>query len=260
MNVNKTYNENCLETMSRMPEGFIDLTVTSPPYDDLRGYNGYSFEFEKVAKELFRVTKQGGVVVWVVGDATVKGSETGTSFRQALYFKEIGFNLHDTMFYEKAGRIPTQDRYYNVVEYMFVLSKGKPKAMNFITDHRNKTFGAIKKADKCINKGKNEKSGKLIVTGEFSRRSNVWVYGTGSNDKTGHPAVFPEKLAEDHIISWSNEGDLVYDPFHGSGTTGKMALKNNRNFIGSEISEAYTEICNKRTKGEQVLDLFKDAV
>ena len=102
MEINKIYNENCLDTMARMPDRFVDLTVTSPPYDGLRDYKGYSFPFEKIAKELFRVTKDGGVVVWVVGDATIKGSETGTSFKQALYFKEIGFNVHDTMIYQKS--------------------------------------------------------------------------------------------------------------------------------------------------------------
>jgi site-specific DNA-methyltransferase (adenine-specific) len=250
MEVNKIYNEKCLDTMARMPDGFVDLTVTSPPYDNLRKYTGemaWSEEVWKhIIKELYRVTGHGGVVMWNVSDATVKGSETGTSFKQALYFMECGFRLHDTMIYEKASRIPTQDRYYNVIEYMFVFSKGKPNALNFITDHKNKTFGAVKKADKCINKGKNEKNGKLIVTGEYSRRSNIWRYGTGGNDKTGHPAVMPEQLANDHIISWSNEGDLVYDPFMGSGTTGKMAILNKRNYIGSEISKEYCEIAEKR--------------
>ena len=246
MEINKNYNENCLDTMASMKDKFLDLTITSPPYDNLRKYKGNSFDFENVAKELYRTTKEGGVVVWNVSDATVNGSESGTSFRQALFFMDCGFRLHDTMIYEKASRIPTQDRYYNVIEYMFVFSKGKPNALNFIKDHKNKTFGAIKKADKCINKGKNEKSGKLIVTGEFSRRSNIWKYGTGSNDKTGHPAVMPEKLANDHIISWSNENDIVYDPFMGSGTTAKMAILNKRNWIGSEISSEYCEIIKKR--------------
>jgi len=246
MEQNQIYNENCLDTMSRMPDNFIDLTVTSPPYDNLRTYNGYSFDPNPIIEELFRVTKAGGVVVWIIGDATIKGSETGESFRQALSFKSAGFNLFDTMIYEKASRIPTQDRYYNVVEYMFVFSKGKPKALNFITDHKNITYGAVKKADAVINKGSNIKNGKLIITPEYSRRSNIWRYGTGNNDKTGHPAVFPEKLASDHILSWSNEGDLIYDPFMGSGTTAKMAIINNRNYIGSEISIEYCEVSEKR--------------
>jgi DNA modification methylase len=240
----------CLERMKEMDDGCIDLTVTSPPYDNLRSYNGNNDQWGEhvwkvVLKDLYRVTKSGGVVVWVVGDATIKGSETGTSFSQALWAKECGFNLHDTMFFEKASRIPTQDRYYNVVEYMFVFSKGKPKALNFIVDHKNKTAGARKRKDKVINKGANVKSDKYLTTGEYSRRSNVWRYGTGGNG-TGHPAIFPEKLAHDHIISWSNEGDTVFDPFMGSGTTGKMAKINNRDFVGIEKVEEYFKIAQER--------------
>jgi len=238
MEINKCYNENCLDTMERMPNGFIDLTVTSPPYDNLRTYNGYSFDFESVAKELFRVTKQGGVVVWVVGDATIKGSETGTSFRQALYFKEIGFNLHDTMIYSKTGmKYPSNDRYHQTFEYMLVLSKGKPKSFNPLKDRKNKYVGIH--------------GGEKSFRDEYGMRFNVWQYANGGqntskDDVFSHPAVFPEALASDHIISWSNEGDLIYDPFMGSGTTAKMAILNNRNWIGSEISKEYCEIAEKR--------------
>jgi DNA modification methylase len=236
----------CLELMKKLESNSIDLTVTSPPYDNLRTYNGYSFDFEGIAKELYRITKDGGVIVWVVGDATINGSETGTSFKQALYFKEIGFNLHDTMIWEKASRIPTQDRYYNVVEYMFILSKGKPKTMNFIVDHKNITAGSKRRKDKVINKGANEKyADKWITSPEYSRRSNIWKYGTSGNG-TKHPAIFPEQLAKDHIVSWSNEGDTVLDCFLGSGTTGKIAVQLNRNFIGMEISSEYFEIAKKR--------------
>jgi len=239
MEVNKIYNENCLDTMARMPDGFVDLTVTSPPYDNLRTYNGYSFDFEAVAKELYRVTKQGGVVVWVVGDATIKGSETGTSFKQALFFKEIGFNLHDTMIYEKSGFAnPSTGRYHQTFEYMFVFSKGKPKTFNPIKDRENKYKGI--------------QGGEHSFRADYGMRFNVWRYANGGNNTSRdketfeHPAPFPEKLANDHIISWSNEGDLVYDPFMGSGTTAKMAILNKRNWIGSEISQEYCEIAEKR--------------
>ena len=246
MEINKCYNENCLDTMAKMPDNFIDLTVTSPPYDNLRTYNGYSFDFEAVAKELFRVTKKGGVVVWVVSDATIKVSETGTSFRQALFFKECGFLLYDTMIWLKPSpQAPTEGRYYDVFEYMFVFSKGKPKTLNLLKDRENKSAGAVsnKETRSCREdrKVKNEKR----VVAEFSRRFNVWELSRGRN-KTSHPAVFPEKLAHDHIISWSNEGDLVYDPFMGSGTTAKMAIVNKRNWIGSEISEEYCQIIERR--------------
>ena len=247
LEINRIYNEDCLLTMGNMPNEFIDLTITSPPYDNLRNYNGYEFNFEKTANELYRVTKLGGVVVWIVGDATIKGSETGTSFRQALYFKDIGFNLWDTMIWEKTGMLPTQDRYYNVFEYMFVLSKGKPKALNFIEDKPNTAGGRVQKKDACINKGKQKDGDGYFVRKEVGRRTNIWRIPIGKNKETkGHPAPFPEQLANDHIISWSNEGDLIYDPFMGSGTTAKMALVNNRNFIGSEISAEYCQIANQR--------------
>ena len=242
----------CLEIMKDIPDGSVDLTVTSPPYDNLRTYNGnidqWNFEkFKAIAKELYRVTKLGGVVVWVVGDATVKGSETGTSFKQALYFKDCGFNLHDTMIWEKTGMLPTQDRYYNIFEYMFVFSKGKPKAMNFICDHKTTAGGRIQKKDACINKGKQKDGAGTFVRNEHSRRTNIWRITIGKNKETqGHPAPFPEQLAKDHIISWSNDGDTVLDPFMGSGTTGKMAVLNNRNFIGIELDEEYFQIAKQR--------------
>ena len=240
MKINKTYNENCLNTMAKMEDNFLDLTVTSPPYDDLRTYNGYSFDFESVAKELYRTTKQGGVVVWVVGDSTIKGSETGTSFKQALYFMVCGFNLHDTMIYSKSGmKNPSSVRYHQTFEYMFIFSKGKPKAFNAIKDRKNKYVGIH--------------GGEKSYRGEFGMRFNVWKYNNGGNNTTKdkvfkHPAIFPEKLANDHIISWSNENDIVYDPFMGSGTTAKMAIANNRKWIGSEISKEYCEIIKQRLK------------
>ena len=245
MKMNKVIHGECIGVMQGMDDESIDLTVTSPPYDNMRTYKGYDFDFEGIADELFRITKQGGVIVWVVGDATIKGSETGTSFRQALYFKKIGFNLHDTMIWEKTGRIPTQDRYYNVLEYMFILSKGKPKAMNFITDHKCVNGGRKQKKDKIINKGKHEKGEGYFIRNEYGRRSNIWKIHVGKN-KTGHPAIFPEQLANDHIITWSNEGDVVFDPMCGSGTTLLMAKKNNRNYIGIDIAEEYVEMSKNR--------------
>ena len=254
MEVNKIYNENCLDTLARMSDGFVDLTVTSPPYDNLRKYNGEmkwnDSVWKGVIKEIYRVTKKGGVVVWVVGDATIKGSETGTSFKQALYAKECGFNLHDTMIYKRRQIPLNHNRYETGFEYMFVFSKGKPK-----------TFRPIMQINKPRKSSKNEgfhtqPNGckKKISAGrkKESIKLNVWEYNVGymnsSKDKCAfsHPAIFPEKLANDHIISWSSEGDLVYDPFMGSGTTAKMAIINKRNWIGSEISEEYFKIAEKR--------------
>lgn len=251
MEVNKIYNENCLDTMKRMPDNFIDLTVTSPPYDNLRDYKGYSFDFESIAKELFRVTKKGGVVVWVVNDATINGSESGTSFKQALYFIECGFKLHDTMIWTRGTLPQNNNRYEQYFEYMFVFSKGKPKTFNPIKvikkymdnrkpSHRGKDGISVKKTKKQKN----------ISTHTID--NNVWKIETGgcisSADKISfnHPAIFPEKLASRHIHSWSNESDLIYDPFCGSGTVAKMSHIYKRNWIGSEISKEYVELANKR--------------
>ena len=246
MEINKIYNENNLDTMAKMPDCFVDLTVTSPPYDGLRKYNGYSFDFENVAKELFRITKDGGVVVWIVSDGTINGSESGTSFKQALYFKEIGFNLYDTMIWLKPSpQAPTEGRYYDVFEYMFILTKGKVKTLNLLADRKNKSAGMVSKKETRSNKEDRKYMEGSRTVAEFSRRFNVWDVSRGKS-KTKHPAVFPEKLAHDHILSWSNENDLVYDPFAGSGTTAKMTRQLYRNYIGSEISAEYCKIITER--------------
>ena len=249
----------CLEVMKDIPDGSIDLTVTSPPYDNLRTYNGnieqWSFEkFQGIAKELYRVTKQGGVVVWVVGDATMNGSESGTSFKQALYFMSIGFNLHDTMIYRKLNPIPlTHNRYEQAFEYMFILSKGKPNTFNPIKIPC-KTAGTVYniKRPKAISEASKRDRDEIMTTNNTKYKDNIFEYCVGKKQGTQtHPAPFPEDLANDHIISWSNEGDVVLDPFMGSGTTGKMALLNNRNFIGIELDEEYFEIAKKRIEEEQ---------
>lgn len=263
--LNKVYNEDCLLTLSRIPNDFLDLVVTSPPYDDLRTYNnfvsgkktdfnGFSFDFESIAKELYRTTKSGGVVVWVVGDGTEKGSETGTSFRQALFFKEIGFNIHDTMIYMKNNfSNPSSNRYHQIFEYMFVLSKGKPKTFNPIKDRKNIYGGQIGSWGKNTSRQKDgsmvERKKKIIE--EYGQRYNVWTYKTSKNGQEDeiayqHPAIFPIQLVKDHILSWTNENDIVYDPFMGSGTTAKAATQTGRSYLGSEISEEYFEIIKKR--------------
>lgn len=246
------YNESNLDTMSRMPDNCIDLTVTSPPYDNLRTYNGYSFDFQSVTKELYRVTKKGGVVVWVVGDATVNGSETGTSFKQALYFMQCGFNLHDTMIYQKsgAGAVGSNKCYIQNFEYMFVFSKGKIKTTNLIEDRKNKKVcTTIANGSRCKNNADNERKYRIITTKEYGKRFNIWQIEQRNNQDEFHllhPAPFPQQLANDHIISWSNEGDVIYDPFGGSGTTCKMAYLSKRKSIMSEISTEYCELSKQR--------------
>jgi len=251
MDLNRIYNESNLETMARMPDCFIDLTVTSPPYDNLRDYNGYSFEFKDVAKQLYRVTKNGGVVVWVVGDATINGSETGTSFKQALYFMECGFSLHDTMIYKKTGGGARGSNlaYWQSFEYMFVFSKGRPKTINLIRDKPNIKAGSRDSGVNGRHKDGSKRYKKIGLVAEIGKRENVWVIPAGNNtadDKTEHPAVFPESLVNDHIISWSSEGDIVYDCFGGSGTTAKVSHKLKRKWILSEISSEYVQIAEKR--------------
>lgn len=245
--VNKNYNESNLETMAKMPDCFVDLTVTSPPYDGLRTYNGYSFPFEDIAKELYRVTKEGGVLVWVIGDETKDFCESMTSFKQAMYLKELGFNLLDTMIYYKqnyAPAYPTLRRYANQFEYMFVFSKGKPKTFNPIQKEkvRNKEEKVAYRQKDGTLKRKVKEKGR-----ETKDASNVWEFAVGGN-LTGHPAVFPLQLATDHILTWTNENDLVYDCFNGSGTTLEASIKTNRNWIGSEISSEYCNIIEERIK------------
>jgi site-specific DNA-methyltransferase (adenine-specific) len=279
--LNKMYNEDCLLTMGNMDKEIIDLVITSPPYDDLRTYNkhitgnkteynGYSFPFESIAKELYRVIKDGGVLVWIVGDATNKGSETGTSFRQALYFKEIGFDLYDTMIYQKTGTpFPQKTRYNQIFEYMFVFSKGKPKTFNPIMK-KNVTAGAVRHSRKFRNI-----DGEMIEAfngkpiNEYGIDNNIWIIRNGmyksSKDVVAfeHPAIFPEELVLRHIMSWSKENDLIYDPFMGSGTTAKCSNYTNRSWIGSELDIEYVKIAEKRINSDlgmrEILDslIFK---
>ena len=248
MNKDVIINSDCLIGMRSLPNECIDLTVTSPPYDNLRKYNGYLWDFEGVAKELYRITKQGGIVVWIVGDATLKGSETGTSFRQALYFKECGFNLHDTMIWKKTNPMPKvkTKRYFDTFEYMFVFSKGTPKTFNPILVEC-KSGGKIYNST-CKNiGGETGRTKKQFVLNKTGYSDNIWEIAVAKN-KTKHPAVFPLKLVQDHIISWSDEGDIVLDPFMGSGTTAVACKTLNRHYIGFEISKEYCNISEERLK------------
>lgn len=249
--VNELYVSDCVEFMQRMGANSVDLTITSPPYDDLRNYHGYSFDFEAIADGLFRVTKKGGVVVWVVGDRIKKG-RTLSSFRQALYFQEIGFYVHDVMIYRKKNTpFMRSNAYTNCYEFMFVLSKGSPKTFNPLTEPtvRNGMEMLV------TNKGADAVNNKVLKELKKEKtQTNIWSYAVGLHGTTSdriafkHPAVFPEALAADHIESWSNEGDLVFDPMCGSGTTCKMALLKKRQYIGVDISEEYIKIAKERIR------------
>ncbi len=241
----------------------VDLVITSPPYDGLRNYNGYIFDFEGIVKELFRVTKQGGVVVWVIGDATINGSETGTSFKQALYFKEVGFNLHDTMIFKKTNPIPQiyRKRYNNQFEFMFVFSKGVVKTHNpIMVDCLHAGLKLNGTTYKNYSKNTQERNKMAKPVKDQKIKGNIWEYVVGKNkedqEAKGHPAPFPCELAQDHILSWSNEGDLVLDPMCGSGTTCKMAKRLYRNYIGLDISKEYCQIAEERLKIENNFNLW----
>lgn len=254
MELDVLYNQDCIKGLQMLPDKCVDLTVTSPPYDNLRTYNGnieaWNFEkFQCIAEELFRVTKDGGVVVWIVNDAVVNGSETGTSFRQALFFKKIGFNLHDTMIWEKDSfSLPDKYRYRSCFEYMFVLSKGRPKVVNLIADRPNKYAGTIIHGTNRAKDGSTfrKSNDKKTSVKDVGVRFNVWKLSSEKQNKTGHPAVFPEQVAKDHIISWSDEGDIVLDPFVRSGTTAVACVNSNRHYIGFEIDDHYFDIACER--------------
>ena len=253
---------NCLELLKTLNDNSIDLTVTSPPYDNLRTYNDNNKHWSEqvwkdVIKDLYRITKKGGVVVWIVGDATINGSETGTSFKQALYFKEMGLKLHDTMIWTKGGFTAVgalKTRYAQVFEYMFVFVKGKLKTFNPLKDRVNKNqTGAFLKSKRLAD-GTMGESEKYKKRNKHGQRFNIWKLA--NTDRSEHPAVFPEQLAKDHILSWSNEGDIVLDCFMGSGTTGKVANQLNRNFLGIELDKDYFEIAkariNRHTKQQKL--------
>jgi site-specific DNA-methyltransferase (adenine-specific) len=251
--------DNC-EILAAMPAESVDLVVTSPPYDDLRTYGGHSWDFERLAGELTRVLKPGGVIVWVVADATVNGSETLTSMRQAIHFKDVcGLNVHDTMIYKQAGTGAKGSNlaYWQAWEYMLVFSKGNPSVVNRLRDRKNRKAGAVASRGGCDKETRGE-SGTRIVD-EYGIRDNVWEYAAHYGETTNHPAPFALPLAKDHVASWSNPGDVVLDPFAGSGTTLKAAKELGRRFVGIEINPEYVEICQRRI-AQEVLNLFPDNV
>jgi len=254
------HNDAVTAMKENLADDSVDMVLTSPPYDDLRTYNDsirWGWEvFDQTASELTRVLKPGGVIVWNIGDQTVKGSETGNSFRQALHFMDkYGLNLHDTMIWQKSNfSNPSRNRYHQVFEYVFILSKGQPKTFNPIIDRKNVyggkpgSFGE----NTVTNRDGSKSIRKQKINREYGMRHNVWIVNTAGQERTakkwGHPAMFSLEFAQDQIRSWSNENDLVYDPFGGSGTTAEAAIRLNRNFVISEIDQDYCDIIQERIK------------
>lgn len=259
MQTNVIHCGNHLDVLKEYPDGCFDMFLTSPPYDNLRDYEGYDFQFEPLARELYRVLKSGGVGVWIVNDATIDGSETLTSAKQKIFFREIGFNIWDTMIYARQSAYPANDRYSQDFEYSFILAKGKPLTFNPLYDHKGDTSKngspAGRERKRSALKPRDNKAIERVLLArknELKVKSNVWFFQRGfmhsSKDRISfeHPATFPEKLAEDHILSWSNPGDVVLDPMCGSGTTCKMAVKHGRQYVGIDIAEKYCDIARNR--------------
>lgn len=245
-------NDDCVRYLDTLEDECLKFVITSPPYDDIRRYQGYSFDFESVASALARVLRPGGVIIWNVADATRNGSETGTSMRQALRFMELGLRLHDTMIYEKRNPMPTSRtarRYHQAWEYVFCLSKGTPETFNPImvpTKHGHARAN-------MRHRGRNGNTGyNKTKRNSHTKVRNIFTYTIGGGHTTadreahGHPALMPERMAEDQILTWTNPGDTVFDPFNGAGTSGKMAVKNHRNYIGTEVSREYCDLSRLR--------------
>lgn len=256
--INQIIHGDAAAALPHLDTDSVDMILTSPPYDELRNYKGYRFPFEPIAKQLVRVLRPGGLLVWVVGDATVGGSETGTSFRQALHFKELDLNLHDTMIFRKRNPLPQiyRKRYTNEFEYMFVFSKSLVRTHNPIMIdclHAGLELGTTT----YKNYSKNEQTRKKFANPVKNKKlkGNIWEYVVGKNkedqEAKGHPAPFPCELARDHILSWTNENDIVLDPMCGSGTTCKVAHQLGRRFIGIEIASDYVNLARRRVFGEE---------
>jgi site-specific DNA-methyltransferase (adenine-specific) len=257
----KLFKGSCVDKLRDFKDGCVDLTVTSPPYDNLKDYLGNisswcEESWKSIIKDLYRVTSDGGVVVWVVNDATIDGGETGSSFKQALWAVECGFKL-ETMIWEKIGSgcFGSNKLYAQNFEYMFIFIKGKPTRGKLILDRKNKTKpGTVMKVNANIQTDGSSKYQRTIVSKEFGKRNNIWTIDT--ERKVDHPAPFPLQLAKDHIISWSNEGDTVLDPFMGSGTTGIAAKLLNRSFLGIELADEYFDMAKERIEGSSPLSKF----
>ena len=244
------YLGDCLEILPTL--GNVDAVVTSPPYDNLRKYGGHApVDTFAAITEISNCLSRGGVCMWNVKDETRDGSETGTSFRQALHAMDSGLNLHDTMIYVRRGvTFPDANRYLPAFEYMFIFSNGSPRHFNGIKDRRNRYAGTV------IHGTDRQSDGSLAArkcssseVPEYGLRYNWWELHNaqaGNGEFGGHPAPMPYPMAHGHIQTWTDNGETILDPFMGSGTTGVACAKLGRKFIGIEIEPKYFDIACKR--------------
>jgi site-specific DNA-methyltransferase (adenine-specific) len=245
--------------MAGLDEDSIDLTVTSPPYDLLRLYDGFTFDLPGIVDQLYRVTRIGGAVAWIVCDASKNGAETGTSFAQVMEFQRQGWRLHDTMIYQKSGvSRPGNVRYHQAFEFMFVFSKGTKPKFRPLQDRANKTAGlkrntkSMTKRDAAGNLTPRRVNHKTYITNPHGIRTNIWTYSTGPKQTAPddlwqqHPAVMPLDLAADHILSWGDPGDTVLDPLAGSGQVPIAADILGREWIAIDCSPRYCYLIEQR--------------
>lgn len=254
--LNKIHHFDAVVGLRLLPADCIDLTLTSPPYDWIRDYNGTfdpaKFPFVRIAEELYRITAPGGVVLWITRDQQQDCCESGTSAKQMLYFKNIGFNVQ-TMIVDSISARHRRYCYGMPPQFCFVLSKGRPKAFHPIRDKPNTEPGRIKSWSARNRDGRIRK-GKPKEIPKYGRRSHIWLYPTGfglvSDDPLPRnaPAPMVETVAGDLMLSYSNPGDLILDPMAGLGTTGKVAVKLNRQFIGFERVRKYCDVANDRVR------------
>lgn len=259
--INTILHGDSAEVMQSFPDKCIPLTVTSPPYAKMRLYGGHDYTwetFKSVATQLVRITMEGGVICWVVRNQIVKERENLQAEKEKLFFADdLGLWPHQTIIGAPKGvPLPQSRRYASNFDYVYVFSKGHPRIVNIIRDRRNSRFGDLK-SNRLIRESNG--SERLACGGEYAIakwgfRSNLWSYSTGGNHtatdriSAKHPARMGEPLAEDLIISFSKPGDLVFDPFAGAGTSLKMALLNQRQWLGVEIFDEYVELIEKRMR------------
>ncbi len=256
--LNKIICGDCVEVLKSIPDNSIDLVVTSPPYDGIRKYNGFSFNLHSTGKELFRVLKDGGIIAMVIQDQTKNFGKSLTSFKTIIdWCENVGFKLFETIIYKKHGAEGAwwTKRFRVDHEYIPIFLKGERPAyfnkepLKIPSKHGGKTMTGC--ATRLTN-GKTLKSKRVFIN-PMKCRGTLWDYttcGDGTRLKHQHPATFPDKIPVDFIRCFCPKNGIVLDPFIGSGTTALAAIQLNRNYIGIDISKEYCELAKKRIREE----------